>query len=377
MDFKDFNLKKEVLQAVGMMGFKEPTYVQRKAIPVILDQRDVVICAQTGTGKTAAYLIPVLQKLNSAEYEKGKITALVMVPTRELAQQIDQQMQGLFYYSDITSLSVYGGGASADWDVQKKAIVRGAEIIVATPGRLLSHLSFGYTDLSHVEFFVLDEADRMLDMGFHEDITKIIRHLPAKRQNILLSATMPPEIRKLADIILSEPVTVNIKPSRPADNIMQAVYFAEDAQKLPLIEDLLRDKKEESILIFCSTRAKVRDVANRMKRMKLDCDTMSSDHEQSTREEVLRKFRNRKTKILVATDVIARGIDIMGIDLIINYDVPRDPEDYIHRIGRTARAELSGVAITFVSRKEKYLLKRIEGFLEKQLFRIPLPAHLH
>ncbi len=356
------------------MGFQEPTPVQQQAIGPIMHGNDVIACAQTGTGKTAAFVLPIMSKLASLPAKLNYTSTLVIVPTRELALQIDQQLEGFGYYAPVSSVSVYGGNDSVGWDKQRLAIQNGVDFIIATPGRLIQHLRMGYVNLSRVEHLVLDEADRMLDMGFYEDIMEIVAQLPKKRQTLLFSATMPSNIRKLAKSIMSKPTEINIAVSKPAENVLQAAYFVDDSDKIKLLAHLLVDKKNvNSAIIFTSTKVKVKSIEKLLRSEGLSVNAIHSDLEQKQREEVLRQFRNRSFQLLVATDIIARGIDIEDIDLIVNYDVPNDPEDYVHRIGRTARAQSDGVALTFVNKKERKLFDRIEQFTERKIFRIPLP----
>ena len=374
MKFKDFNFNNSVIEGIEAMGFQEPTPVQQQAIRPIMHGNDVIACAQTGTGKTAAFVLPIMSKLASLPAKLNYTSTLVIVPTRELALQIDQQLEGFGYYAPVSSVSVYGGNDSVGWDKQRLAIQNGVDFIIATPGRLIQHLRMGYVNLSRVEHLVLDEADRMLDMGFYEDIMEIVAQLPKKRQTLLFSATMPSNIRKLAKSIMSKPTEINIAVSKPAENVLQAAYFVDDSDKIKLLAHLLVDKKNvNSAIIFTSTKVKVKSIEKLLRSEGLSVNAIHSDLEQKQREEVLRQFRNRSFQLLVATDIIARGIDIEDIDLIVNYDVPNDPEDYVHRIGRTARAQSDGVALTFVNKKERKLFDRIEQFTERKIFRIPLP----
>jgi superfamily II DNA/RNA helicase len=374
LKFKDFNFNNSVIEGIEAMGFQEPTPVQQQAIGPIMHGNDVIACAQTGTGKTAAFVLPIMSKLASLPAKLHYTSTLVIVPTRELALQIDQQLEGFGYYAPVSSVSVYGGNDSVGWDKQRLAIQNGVDFIIATPGRLIQHIRMGYVNLSRVEHLVLDEADRMLDMGFYEDIMEIVAQLPKKRQTLLFSATMPSNIRKLAKSIMSNPTEINIAVSKPAENVLQAAYFVDDSDKIKLLAHLLVDKKNvNSAIIFTSTKVKVKSIEKLLRSEGLSVNAIHSDLEQKQREEVLRQFRNRSFQLLVATDIIARGIDIEDIDLIVNYDVPNDPEDYVHRIGRTARAQSDGVALTFVNKKERKLFDRIEQFTERKIFRIPLP----
>jgi superfamily II DNA/RNA helicase len=374
LKFKDFNFTSTVNEGIEAMGFNEPTPVQEQSIGPILQGIDVIACAQTGTGKTAAFILPIINKLASLPAKLNYTSTLVIVPTRELALQIDQQLEGFGYFSPVSSIAVYGGNDSTGWDKQRLAIQNGADFLIATPGRLIQHIRMGYVDLSRVEHLVLDEADRMLDMGFYEDIMEIVDMLPKKRQTLLFSATMPSNIRKLAKTIMSKPIEISIAVSKPAENVLQAAYFVEDTDKIKLLAHLLVDKKNvNSAIIFSSTKVKVKSIEKLLRSEGLSVNAIHSDLEQKQREEVLRQFRNRSFQLLVATDIISRGIDIEDIDLIVNYDVPHDPEDYVHRIGRTARAQSDGVALTFVNKKERKQFERIEGFIERKIYRIPLP----
>lgn len=377
MKFSDFGFLPAIMDGIRAMGFEEPTPVQEQAIPHIMQGKDVIACAQTGTGKTAAFILPILNKLTMLPARLNYISTLVIVPTRELAIQIDQHLEGFGYFAPASSIAVYGGNDSAIWDKQRVAIQRGVDFIISTPGRLIQHIRMGYVNLDRVEHLVLDEADRMLDMGFYEDIVEIVSLLPAKRQTLLFSATMPDNIRKLALKTLHNPVEVNIAVSKPADNVLQAVYEVDEGSKIPLLGYLLKGKDNvKSAIIFASTKVKVKSIERALIQNGLSAMAIHSDLDQKDREEVLRLFKNRKFQLLVATDIVSRGIDIEDIDLIVNFDVPHDPEDYVHRIGRTARAEADGVALTFVNSKEKTLFKKIEVFLGSKIFRIPLPGSM-
>jgi len=376
MNFTKFNFSKEISQGIEAMGFREPTAIQIEAIPAILNGRDLIGCAQTGTGKTAAYILPLLEKMIYLQRETKAITTLVIAPTRELALQIDQHFEGFSYYVPVSSIPVYGGGDGTAWDVQKSAMLKGADVVIATPGRLITHLKLGYLSLNQVKFLVLDEADRMLDMGFYDDIVQIIEYLPEQRQNLLFSATMPPEIRQLAKKILIDPVEINISLAKPAEGILQTIYRVENPLKTKLIVNLLSGKDVPSILIFCSTKNSVKILEKELTKLGFSVRAIHSDLVQKEREKVLLEFKNRKIQILVATDVISRGIDIENIDLIINYDSPRDAEDYVHRVGRTARAQATGVAITLVSRDEVKIISRIEKLIGYTIFRSPLPPEI-
>ncbi len=371
MKFKEFNFSSEVLDGLDAMRFEEATPVQQQTIPVIMQGNDLIACAQTGTGKTAAYLLPVLNELVT-DHPKG-VTTLILVPTRELALQIDQQLEGFSYFLPVSSIAVYGGNDAGLWDRQKNAIVQGVSVIVATPGRLIQHLSMGYVDMSTIKHLILDEADRMLDMGFHDDIMQIVSTLPKLRQTLLFSATMPPKIRDLSKKLLHNPLEINIAISKPPEGVLQAAYLVFDTQKIALINSLLKGKEVNSVIIFSSTKLKVKDIFKSLRQNGFNVAAIHSDLEQAEREDVMRNFRNRKVEVLVATDIIARGIDVEGIDLVINFDVPNDAEDYVHRIGRTARAKSSGVALTFINDKDQYQFSMIENLLGKEIYKVPLP----
>ncbi len=373
MRFDELDLEDEILDGLYDMNFEEMTPVQEHTIPVILEGRDLIGCAQTGTGKTAAYTLPLLNRLVIEGNEDNVVKSLIIVPTRELAQQIDQQFQGFSYYAPISTTVVYGGGDGKGWDIQKRGMLMGADVVIATPGRMISHLQNSGVDLSHVECLILDEADRMLDMGFSEDIMKIVSHMPKERQTIMFSATLPPKIRELAKTILRNPAEVNIAISKPNEAIDQSAFVCYESQKLGIIRELFARPSESKTIIFSSSKMKVKELAHTLKRMKLDVAAMHSDLEQAQREEVMLAFKNNKISILVATDIVARGIDIEDIGLVINYDVPRDPEDYIHRIGRTARAAATGAAMTFVNEEEQGAFHRIEKFIEREIRKAELP----
>lgn len=376
MKFSELNLEDSVLDALDAMNFQECTPVQEHTIPVILEGKDLIGVAQTGTGKTAAYLLPVLNQLSKGGYPEDAINCIIMSPTRELAMQIDQQMEGFSYFMPVSSVAVYGGNDGIRFEQEKKGLTLGADVVIATPGRLISHLSLGYVDLSKVSFFILDEADRMLDMGFSDDIMQIVKYLPKERQTIMFSATMPTKIQQLAKTILHDPMEVKLAVSKPAEKIIQAAYICYEAQKLGIIQSLFQSQQPERVIIFASSKLKVKEVTKALKRMKLNVGEMHSDLEQSQRDEIMHEFRNGRVNLLVATDIVARGIDIDDIRLVINYDVPHDSEDYVHRIGRTARANNDGCAITFVSETEQTRFKQIEDFLGKAIYKIPVPEEL-
>lgn len=373
MNFSELNLSETLLDALYYMGFEEATPIQEKAIPAIIEHKDLLACAQTGTGKTAAFILPVLDALQKTG-SKHKTKVLVIVPTRELALQIDRQIQGFSYFTHAESIAIYGGGSGSEWDTQKKALTSGTDIIVATPGKLISHLNMGYVNFKDVDYLILDEADRMLDMGFHDDIQKIITYLPKKRQNLMFSATMPPKIKQLASRILNNPEEIIIGLAKPAEGVLQGAYLVYENQKTPLINSLITDKPEvKSILIFSSTKKKVHDIVRGLKGKGHEVDWISSDLEQSQREEVLQNFKSKRTRVLVATDVLSRGIDIKDIDIVINYDVPGDAEDYVHRVGRTARAATTGLALTLINEDDMYNFQRIESLIGKEVAKLRLP----
>jgi len=376
MKFEELDLHDDVLDALWDMHFEECTPIQEQAIPVLLEGRDLIGVAQTGTGKTAAYLLPVLDKLGTGELPQDSINCIIMAPTRELAQQIDQQMQGFSYFMNVSSVAVYGGGDGVTFAQQKRGLTMGADVVIATPGRLLAHLSLGYVDLSKVTFFILDEADRMLDMGFYDDIMQIVNFLPKERQTIMFSATMPEKIQQLAKNILINPVEVKIAVSKPADKIIQAAYICHEPQKLGIIRSLFKDTKPERVIIFAAKKIKVKELANALRQKGLNADAMHSDLEQSQRDDVMYRFKAGKIDILVATDILSRGIDVDDIRLVVNYDVPFDCEDYVHRVGRTARANNDGLALTFVNDDQQTDFKKIEDFIGKDIYKIPVPEEL-
>ena len=374
MRFDEFGFERGIQDAVDAMNFTECTPIQEKAIPVIMEGRDLIGVAQTGTGKTAAYLLPVLNSLANGGYPENAVNCVIMSPTRELAQQIDQQVEGFSYFASVSSVAVYGGNDGIRFEQEKRGMAMGTDILIATPGRLISHLSLGNCDLSKVSFFILDEADRMLDMGFYDDIMQIVSRLPKKRQTLLFSATMPPEIQKLAGAILDNPVEVKLAVSKPAEKILQAAYVCYEIQKVPIIQSLFEDKKERRVIIFASSKLKVKEITKTLRRIGLNVGEMHSDLDQSQRDEVMLSFRSGHTNILVATDIVSRGIDIDDIDLVINFDVPHEAEDYVHRIGRTARAGSDGCAITFVVPEEQTQFAAIEKFIERDVYKIPIPT---
>ncbi len=362
MNFSEFGFDPSVMEGIEAMGYESPTPIQEKAIPAILQGKDIIGSAQTGTGKTAAFLLPVIQNI-IATRESNKTRALVIVPTRELAMQIDQQMEGFSYFTDVSSIAVYGGGDGQLFAREKKALSEGTEVVICTPGRMIAHLNSSYVNFDELQYLILDEADRMLDMGFYDDIMKIIQHIPRQRQNLMFAATMPDKIRTLAKKVLNNPVEVSIAISKPVDKVLQVAYVVYETQKLPLVTNLLKGRDLKSVIVFCSTKLSAKQLGRQLKREGLLAQDIHSDLDQKTREEIMLQFRNRKLHILVATDLLSRGIDIDNIELIINYDVPHEGEDYIHRIGRTARAESEGVAITLISEQEQSKFSRIEKLL--------------
>jgi superfamily II DNA/RNA helicase len=377
MYFDELALSDEVLDALWDMHFDECTPVQAETIPVILDCRDVISCAQTGTGKTAAYILPLLTNLAYDDHDPNKLNAIIMAPTRELAQQIDQQMEGFGFYVPFSSVAIYGGkDTNGSWGNQVSGLQKGADIVIATPGRLLSQMNIYNVDFSGVKYFILDEADRMLDMGFYDDIMTIVKRLPPDRQTIMFSATMPPKIRQLAKAIMHDPVEVQIAVSRPPETIHQMCARLFEAQKPGFIQLALQGKNLKKVIIFAGKKQRVKDLARALRTLKIDARAMHSDLEQNERDQVMLDFRNGKVDVLVATDVVSRGIDVTDVPLVINYDVPHDAEDYVHRIGRTARAENSGEAITLVTPDDARYWHRIEQFLKKEIEKIPLPEAL-
>lgn len=377
MYFDELDLNDNVLDALYDMHFETCTPVQEKCIPEILKGNDVLGVAQTGTGKTAAYLLPILSKLADGGYSKDTINCVIMSPTRELAQQIDQAIQGFDYYlNGVSSLAIYGGNDGNRYDQELKSLTLGADVIIATPGRLLSHLTMGNADLSKVSFFVLDEADRMLDMGFSEDIKKIAKHLPPTCQTIMFSATMPEKIEELAKTILKNPVEVKIAVSKPAEKIRQSAYVCYEDQKMGIIKDIFKQGDLKRVIIFSGKKQKVKMINHALQKINVNCGEMHSDLDQAQRDDIMYKFKSGQIDVLVATDIVARGIDIDDIAMVINFDVPRDAEDYVHRIGRTARADRDGVAITFINEDDIVYFKQIEKLLEKEIEKVALPEEL-
>ncbi len=376
MYFDELALSDDVLDALWDMHFDTCTPVQEKTIPVILEGKDVISCAQTGTGKTAAYILPLLTNLAYDDHDPDKLNAIIMAPTRELAQQIDQQMEGFGFYVPFSSVAIYGGNDGGAWGTQVTGLQKGADIVIATPGRLLSQMNIYDIDFSGVKYFILDEADRMLDMGFYDDIMTIVNRLPKERQTIMFSATMPDKIRQMARAIMHDPVEVKIAVSRPPETIHQMAVQLYEAQKPAMVQHLLEGKGLKKVVLFVSKKQKVRDLTRALRAKHIDARAMYSDLEQKERDEVMLDFRNGKVDVLVATDIISRGIDVDDIPLVINYDVPRDAEDYVHRIGRTARAENKGEAVMLVSPEDAHYFQKIERFLKKSIERLPLPEAL-
>lgn len=375
MKFEEFQLNEYVLEAISHAGFTEATPIQEMAIPKILDNCDLIACAQTGTGKTAAFILPILHKVSGKE--DNSINTLIIVPTRELAIQIEQEIQGLSYFVSVGSKAIYGGGDGKNWDDQKEALKHGTDIIVATPGKLLSHINQGYVDFSKLKHLVLDEADKMLDMGFSIDLMTIIHRLPKERQTLLFSATMPPKIRDFARKILKNPQEISLSISKPAAGVTQSVYLAFDDQKIPLLKHILSERPDHSsIIIFTSSKSKVNEIVSGLRKNGFKATGVSSNLEQEQREDVLRGFRSKRIRIIVATDVMSRGIDIKEINLVINYDTPYDAEDYVHRVGRTARANTKGEAITLVNEKDMRKLVSIERLIESEITKLPMPEEL-
>ena len=377
MKFEELDLNDNILDALYDMRFDDCTPVQENCIPPILEGRDVMGVAQTGTGKTAAYLLPILSMLDDGGYPKDAINCIIMSPTRELAQQIDQAMQGFGYYLDgVSSVAVYGGNDGNRYDQEIKSLRLGADVIIATPGRLISHLQMGNVDMSRVSFFILDEADRMLDMGFSEDIMSIAKNLPKECQTIMFSATMPTKINALAQTLLKNPVEIKLAVSKPAEKIQQSAYICYEPQKLGIIRNIFRNGDLSRVIIFSGSKDKVKDINRSLRQMHINSGEMHSDLEQKDRDDIMLRFKSGQIDVLVATDIVSRGIDIDDIQMVINYDVPHDAEDYVHRIGRTARADRDGIAITFVNEKDQFYFSSIEKFLEKDIKKNELPANL-
>ena len=376
MYFDEFDFEDEVLDALDAMRFEKCTPIQEQTLQPLMEGRDLIGVAQTGTGKTAAYLLPVLNRLCRGEYPEDAINCIIMAPTRELAQQIDRQLEGFTYFMNVSSVAVYGGNDGQRYEQELRGMAKGADIIVATPGRLISHITLGNIDLSRVSFFILDEADRMLDMGFYNDIMTIAKQLPKERQTMLFSATMPAEIRKLASDLLTDPLQVTLALAKPADGITQQAYICHEGQKLGIINSIFDKESSERVILFASRKTKVKEIARTIRKHGFNVGEMHSDLTQAERDEIMFQYKSRKIDMIVATDILARGIDIDDIRIVINYDVPRDCDDYIHRIGRTARAGTKGRAITFVSQEDQEFFKRIEDFIEQDVPKMEVPAEL-
>jgi len=376
LKFTEFEFDKRLMEGIEASNYEEATPVQQQVIPLILQGKDIIASAQTGTGKTAAFLLPLIHKILTGKNDPNAITSLVIVPTRELAIQIAQHLEGLSYFTSVSSIAVYGGGDGNAFVQEKKALSMGADFVVCTPGKMMSHIKMGYVKLDQLQYLVLDEADRMLDMGFFDDIMFIIDHLPKKRQNLLFSATMPPKIRSLAKKILHEPEEINIAISKPPEKIVQQAYLLYEPQKIPLIVHLLKEKKFKTVLVFCSSKLNVKQLTRDLKRNGINAGEIHSDLEQQSREDILMQYKSGRLPVLVATDILSRGIDIDNIDLVINFDVPHDGEDYVHRIGRTARAEAEGSAFTLVSVKEQRKFYSIEQLLGKEVTKIAVPESI-
>lgn len=375
MRFDELLDNEDMLDALWDMRFDECTPIQEKAVPAIIEGNDLMACAQTGTGKTAAYLLPIIDRLAS-NAKPDKINCVVMVPTRELAQQIDQQLEGFSYYLSVSGVPIYGGTDGITFESQRQALKRGADIVIATPGRLLAHIKMGYVDLSEVSFFVLDEADRMLDMGFHEDIMNIRKEVPNDCQTLLFSATMPPKIKKLADEILKNPVEIKLSVSKPAEKIRQTVYQIAERDKIKLLKYLFRKEPPQRAILFSSSKQKVKELCRELKSSKYSIAEMHSDLEQTMRDETMLKFKAGKVNLIVATDILSRGIDVDDIELVINFDAPRDAEEYVHRVGRTARADKEGRAVTLVSERDSRRLRSIERLVKKQIEKLEVPKEV-
>jgi hypothetical protein len=372
MKFEEILHDDDLLDALYDMHFDECTPIQEQAIPPALEGRDLLAVAQTGTGKTAAYLLPIIERLVSEGYPTDAVNCVVMAPTRELAQQIDQQMQGFSYFLPVSSVAIYGGTNGEAYERQRKSLKSGVDVVIATPGRLLAHLSMEYVDLSKVSFFVLDEADRMLDMGFLDDIMQIIGRMPKERQTLMFSATMPPKIQQLANNILRDPVEVKLAVSKPAEKIKQSAIICYEPQKLPILLDIFSHEEPHKVIVFSSSKQKVKELNRALRKKGVKAAEMHSDLDQTQREEVILKFKAGKISVLVATDIMARGIDIDDIEMVVNFDVPREAEDYVHRVGRTARADRAGRAITFVSDRDMGKFRIIERLLEKEVEKLPV-----
>jgi superfamily II DNA/RNA helicase len=374
--FEEFGLNDDLLQGLESMGFVEATPIQEEALPAVLDGRDLIACAQTGTGKTAAFLLPVIHQIMKAGNREGSVKALVIVPTRELALQIDQALEGLSYFTQIGSIALYGGGDGSNFDQQKRILSEGTDFVIATPGKLISHLNLGYVSLSGLTHLILDEADRMLDMGFYEDLMRIVSYLPKERQTLMFSATMPPKMRKLAKDLMKNPHEISLAVGKPAEGVMQVAYLVHDSQKIELISRLLSKEGLDGVIVFSRTKKNVKEITRKLAKAQPSIEAMHSDLTQDEREEVMRKFRAKKIKILIATDILSRGIDIQGLQLVLNYDVPDEAADYVHRVGRTARADNTGMAITFITPDDQYKFGRIEKLIEREIIKQPVPPDI-
>jgi ATP-dependent RNA helicase RhlE len=374
LNFTDFNFEPTLIEGLSSMGYKTPTPIQQQAIPVIMQQNDLIACAQTGTGKTAAYLLPVINNIIKSPH--SHLNTLILAPTRELVQQIDQQIDGLGYFCSVGSLAIYGGGDGMTWEKQRHALENGADIICATPGRLIALLQSHKINFEHLKHLILDEADRMLDMGFFDDIRTIINYLPTKRQTILFSATMPPKIRQLANQIAVEPLQINIAISKPADGVQQQAYVVFDNQKEQLLLDILKNEDYQSVIIFLSRKESVKALEKSIARRIGSVKAFHSDLEQSEREEIMRDFKGKRLRVLIGTDILSRGIDVDNVSLVVNYDAPPDPEDYIHRIGRTARAQRPGVAITFINQRDQIKFSQIENLMGMEVLKMLVPPEM-
>lgn len=379
MNFDSFGLNPQLIEGLEAMGYHEATPIQEQALPIILNNEDLIACAQTGTGKTAAFLLPVVHQLMKNRDERpysDSVKALVIVPTRELALQIDQSLEGLSYFTDISHCAIYGGGDGSDFNQQKTALTTGTDIVIATPGKLISHLNLGYVKTKDLTHFIMDEADRMLDMGFFEDLMRIVSYIPKERQTLMFSATMPSKIRQLAKTLLKDPKEISISMSKPAAGVMQVAYLVHDKDKAALIMKLLNKEGLNGVIVFSRTKRNVKDIARKLKKSPLKVEEMHSDLTQDEREEVMRQFRNKKINVLVATDILARGIDIQELQLVVNFDVPDEAEDYVHRVGRTARADKTGMAITFITPSEQRKFAQIERLIETEVLKQPVPPEI-
>lgn len=376
MKFEDILTNDDVLDGLWDMHFEECTPIQEAAIPIVMDGKDLLACAQTGTGKTAAYLLPIINELAEGGYPEDQVNCVIMAPTRELAQQIDRQLQGFAYFMPVSGVAIYGGTDGYAYDQQRRSLKSGADVVIATPGRLLAHLSMGYVDLSKVAFFVLDEADRMLDMGFYDDIMQIASHLPKQHQTLLFSATMPPKIQQLANKLLNDPAEIKLAVSKPAEKIDQKVYECYETQKIPILKHIFTENPPRRVIIFCSSKLNAKALARELRGMKFKVAEMHSDLDQAKRDDVMLDFKSGKVNVIVATDILSRGIDIDDIEMVVNYNVPREAEDYVHRIGRTARADRDGKAVTLLTKEEHLKMKRIEKLMEMRVPRADIPEGL-